>query len=426
MAYENAANYNLIKSMGGYAVGTILPWSGSEQDIPTGWVPCDGSNYQANLYPLLYRRIGTTYGGIVTANVDVYTGSFSVPDLNGNGIMDVYENHYEWLKLRTSSRPKGEAHEPTTTSVRDAQGSILDQFWSRVPINDDNLTENSGTYSSEMDLDGEIINTSLDTLTARVSEIGLIGGEYQDTAFILGRKLSDKHWRGHTHAVDGYDPSQETNSLKPKDAFMDNCAVVLQPDGICNTTVECTSPLEPNAFEVPGGRSDEYGVEWYLSPVNYREGTGFGYTAPSGSSGIPANVPNFVPGGGGIRSGAQRAGDGYTQGDMWAQAQWDLDFPSGLSWNFSNGSVINSPETRRNFQTSLSNTEVLWSEVVEHDHGIVELEFTSRLRAIESYTWSDIRMGTVSLNNTTGLRAARIDANTFTPTLSMMFIIKAY
>lgn len=57
----------------GLPVGTIIPYAGST--VPTGWLLCDGSTYNRELYRTLFLQIGTTYG------VGDGATTFAVPDL---------------------------------------------------------------------------------------------------------------------------------------------------------------------------------------------------------------------------------------------------------------------------------------------------------------------------------------------------------
>lgn len=54
--------------------GTVLPWAGSVQNVPAGYVLCNGATYQVAEQGSLFRAIGTTYG-------QDGTGTFRVPDL---------------------------------------------------------------------------------------------------------------------------------------------------------------------------------------------------------------------------------------------------------------------------------------------------------------------------------------------------------
>lgn len=53
-----------------------LPWAGTEGNVPTGWLLCDGTIYNIATYPALHAVIQNTYGG------DNIT-TFAVPDIRG-------------------------------------------------------------------------------------------------------------------------------------------------------------------------------------------------------------------------------------------------------------------------------------------------------------------------------------------------------
>ena len=105
MAYADATKYNKVKSLSGYPVGSIIAWSGLEETIPTGWKICAGSYLNIVDYPKLFACIGNTYGGT--------TGStFRLPNLPGNGIIDIFKGHYEYLKNSSSTYSAGSSNNP--------------------------------------------------------------------------------------------------------------------------------------------------------------------------------------------------------------------------------------------------------------------------------------------------------------------------
>jgi len=55
--------------------GTIMPFAGPLENIPDGYLPCDGSLVNNDTYPLLYAAIGTSWGGTAT--------QFNLPDCRG-------------------------------------------------------------------------------------------------------------------------------------------------------------------------------------------------------------------------------------------------------------------------------------------------------------------------------------------------------
>jgi microcystin-dependent protein len=57
--------------------GMISMWSGTDENVPEGWLVCDGSALSQSNYAALYAAIGTNFG----ANPP--TGQFYIPDLRG-------------------------------------------------------------------------------------------------------------------------------------------------------------------------------------------------------------------------------------------------------------------------------------------------------------------------------------------------------
>ena len=116
------AFYNRLKTMKSAPVGTIMPWSGQSSDgdlpnnIPTGWIVCDGRTFPANTFPLLASMIGNTYGptddSIVGNFPDYDDGdTFRVPNMNGRAMVDLeksylQEDKYQFCLLYTSPSPR--------------------------------------------------------------------------------------------------------------------------------------------------------------------------------------------------------------------------------------------------------------------------------------------------------------------------------
>ena len=67
------------KSLFNREVGSISIWGGSQSDIPSGWVLCDGRELHKSTYNKLYSKISTYW------NTDKGQGAdfFRVPDLRG-------------------------------------------------------------------------------------------------------------------------------------------------------------------------------------------------------------------------------------------------------------------------------------------------------------------------------------------------------
>lgn len=57
-------------------IGAIISFAGEKNNIPKGWLPCEGQVLSNQKYPLLFKSIGTVWGGSGSPN-------FYIPDLRG-------------------------------------------------------------------------------------------------------------------------------------------------------------------------------------------------------------------------------------------------------------------------------------------------------------------------------------------------------
>ncbi len=73
-------------------IGTIIPYAG--KDIPDGWIACDNASYPTTTYPLLFSKIGYTYGTDDT--------KYRVPDTRG-----VFMRGMDATATRDANRPAG-------------------------------------------------------------------------------------------------------------------------------------------------------------------------------------------------------------------------------------------------------------------------------------------------------------------------------
>jgi microcystin-dependent protein len=85
--------------------GTIVMWGGTINDIPTGWLYCDGSSVSQTTFPELFSAIGNNFG------VNPPKGSFYLPDLRGRFIRGVDD---------------GSGRDPDVNSRTDMQNPNLD------------------------------------------------------------------------------------------------------------------------------------------------------------------------------------------------------------------------------------------------------------------------------------------------------------
>lgn len=386
MAYADAANYNRIKSMKGYPIGSIIPWSGSQDFVPTGWIVCNGATISTTRYPLLYETIGNTYGGTEGS-------TFRLPPLTANNkaIVDMYKGYYFYLRGGTNENtfPRA-AHGPQGRTINDSP------FWLQVgnASNGDEGGSNQTSSISTLDVVGEIAESP--NFVAEFGDITLTPGEETATVSFNPRKLSDVHMPAHSHALESQDISNKWRQLSRSalrnsgDYRCGNLSgnffrffCVDNPPCICRTSRNSVS------------RARQY----------LRFGNDQGQMAAEfGANGSPAG------GGGSISTGIPQGqqeivvlyfpGDGYARPDM-----------------FSNGTI---------FWSSLSNAEVSYAQIAGHTHGSNTYNFKGNLSVVNPGIVTNVSLNNVAINNSSGVNFGTITVNSATPNLSMLYVIKAF
>ena len=183
------AFYNRLKTMKSAPVGTIMPWGGQSStgsnpnNLPTGWIACDGRTFEANDYPLLASMIGNTYGPTDTSIVgnfpDFEDGdTFRVPNLNGRSMIDLEKSYLLDAKYQFGQP--------------DAEEKIGDL------ISDDGTGVTPPTiYSADTDLQFQL--DPIDTMAGKIQNIALNDPTWSNTYYTIGRKLGIDHTPGHKH-----------------------------------------------------------------------------------------------------------------------------------------------------------------------------------------------------------------------------------
>jgi len=171
-------------------VGTIMPWGGQSSlgnlpnNIPTGWIVCDGRTFSANDFPLLASMIGNTYGPTDTSIVGNFPDfdegdTFRVPNLNGRSLVDIEKSY-----LQNSKYQFGQP---------DAEAVIGDL------ISEDGTGVTPPTiYSADTDLQFQL--DPIDTMAGKIQNISLNDPTWSKTYYTIGRKLGIDHTPGHKHA----------------------------------------------------------------------------------------------------------------------------------------------------------------------------------------------------------------------------------
>ena len=387
MAYSDASNYNEIKSMKGFPIGTIVPWAGPPDIMPTGWVPCNGRVVSNTTYPLLQECIGNVYGGVAGS-------TFALPPLNNTskGIMDIFRGHYDHLKTSGDSATRP-AHAPDSSSISD------DPFWSQVGQTN-NGNEHGSTASpppSTIDLVGEI--TSPPNFIGQFTDITINEATEQFSVSFNSRKLGDGHLTPHGHNV--------TSSAQPgvsAEAWARLSRLALQHTGTysCGTRpgwdflgLACEDrPCRCLTTVTRVSRTIDY-IRFGNSQGDL--GLCFGRFGTAAGGGSVFNLPPAS-----VQDSSQgyRPGNGRGVGDM-----------------LSSGQI---------FFTSLSNEETTWTQIVGHNHAVLNYTLRGVLRVVNPGIVNNISINNVRINNDAGKEFASITMTSATPNLSMMYIIKAF
>ena len=371
MAYQDAANYNRLKSMKGLPIGAIIPWPGAQDTVPNGWILCNGAAIPYDRYPLLYDTIGNVYGGT--------TGStFKLPDLlsQNAGIMDIFQGHFSWLQNA------GDAHKPENSNINE------DEFWLTVGKSDNGNSGNDVTqdHNTTVDVVGE--QTSKPDVTAKNGEFTLSEGTADSIIQVLERKTTDVHLPSHGHS---YDVSGDTSpSYNRKNKGATRCKSSWGSDGYCKLEGSCTN-VNRSTNDPPktGFDMTTVGASKTVS-TTYRKGGG--------------NIVNDGPIGGG-----QYASTGFSNGD---------GDTGGAMYSFKSGNI--------HFFSSLSNDERSISEITGHRHGTIDYTFESKVKVLNPGIVNDVKMNTVKIVNDPGKSFCSLNMSSATPTLGMSFIIRAY
>lgn len=395
MAFSDAIKYNRIRSMKGLPIGSIVPWSSDPSTIPTGWVSCNGATISNTRYPILFSIIGNAYGGTVGS-------TYRLPPLTSGltGIVDVFRGHYNYLKRgQLDSLPNGnDAHKPTSSSLSN------DPFWSIVGFGTNGDTGNNSqtVWSSTIDVVGQQ-NSNTVTFPAIYDDMEVRDGQYTFTVVYAGEALDDRHIPGHTHG----DPTEDATSWRAAGGAVSGCDTGARwtNDDVCSWTCRADTVFrvaaQPNgATQVSVGNVSNH-LQTNFTFFDGRIGLG-----ADGGGGEIRGVPAFDAGGRG-ESGATVyvGGVGNVRGAMGAYQDRD---GTGTNITF----------------TSFSNDRI--NGGAPHFHGPSNYNLQGRYNVISPGLRDNISLNTVRINNTPGQNFCTITADTATPSLEMLYIIRAF
>lgn len=385
MAFADAIKYNRVRSMKGLPIGAIIPWASDQSTIPPGWIVCNGATISNTRYPLLFKIIGNVYGGTAGS-------TYRLPPLtNGSpGIVDIFRGHYVYFKgAEINALPGNEVNRPTSNS--DTFDS--DRFWSIVGRGNNGDTGNTplADWQSDIDLVGEEISTTVQ-FQGIYDDITVEDGSYSFTATLAGESLGVEHLPEHSHA----DPSTDATSYNRRGNRASWCWGQSQQ---ADCRVNCTTTP---AFRVSANPA-----------VHVRES--FGDRPGPGGNRTDLNDNfldtnnNFVGEGGGGR----------------VQTTNQFGETNATVYSGGDGRCRNNMRCGNQVLfTSLSHAETVAG--AEHFHGSNTYNLQGRFRVTSPGLRRNIALNTVRINNVPGQNFGVIRAQTATPSLEMLFIIRAY
>lgn len=456
--------YQDTKTAKAAVIGTIMSWTGGLTSIPKGWVLCNGQALDAADYPLLTQAIGNTYdaaGGSITGSFPSYTGTIKLPDLNEKMLMDI-ESSYFGVGGNSTGRPADEDIDALT---------IIDPY---IATNESNATTTIFT-----DVTTDVV-FEIDP-NDRVGYIGKITGNTKEdgdgvaTVFVAPRKLGRKHIKRHNHPGQ-YETIYEGDRTKPGDgvAAFANVAYTLYHSAVDN--------------EGGGDKGDAYYFGWSdddggdgdsdsTGIVNAAPGIAGGNSAINGGVAMvpigeeptymftwPSNdddAPDGFAGSGSsevilahVRSESPPVNlkpKAVAHTPITNRFRQTPSKPSG-PWLDSNESIpaggrsqpFDLPNDVRNYYTraqlAANIRDTMMSHpgysflsddaddfIEPHDHGEFDVTFSSVGLRPQSSIICDVNLpNTVVLDNVANQKALQIDMNISQPTLSCIYIIRAY
>ena len=451
--------YQESKTARAAVVGTIMPWTGGLSDIPPGWILCSGGVVDAADYPLLAQAIGNTYdtlGGSITGNFPDYTGTIKLPDLNEKALMDIESSYFAPIASGGTGRDA------------DIDSDALTII---SPIIGDNEDNGPTTIFTDVTMDVVFnINSGDRTgyqgkITGNTKE----DGEGVATVYIGPRKLGRKHVKRHNHS--GNYPSLDTTvTNKPGDGVIgyENIRYTLYHSHVDNqggsnkgdtyyfgwseddggdgnaSTVNTAPGLAvggASGSTTPTGQEVDYTMTWpasgAITPSGFNGGTAGVTVAHVQSENPPVNIKPkkclSTPISAQFINSDYRSDGPYISGDEPIPAGargLSFNVPDGVRnfYNKANQSTSTlRPIMNSHFGINFTSNTVAGDYIEPHDHGEFDVEFDSAgLRPATSII-CDVNMpATVNLANVQNEKALQVDMNISQPTLSCIYIIRAY
>lgn len=403
--------YQSSKTAKAAVIGTIMPWSGPLSNIPEGWIICDGSTKNAKDFPLLVQVIGDTYNAGVSnlgGAFPNYFGEFVLPNLNGKVLMDIEESYF--ASTATGGTGKAIDTDPDARSIIS-------------PFIGDNIDNGVQTVFTDVYTDVVFTLNDRNDYVGEISGNTIIPGEGQQTVYIGGRKLGVSHVRSHAHGG-----SYETLASNP-DTQPGRGVVPYE-----NIETIFTMNSTDNVDDVFGGDDTglQLGFKYEIVQKNWSdfEGTsGFGNGIPGRTlARVRAENPpvNIIP------RGVMRTPISANLLDPRLDSDETINYMlGGNTASVPTGFRNYYPEfpSSGNFGTLTSNTASDWqgADLIAHAHEPIEITYDQGSLKPRSSISATVNIpATTVLDNASNVAALQIDMNTTQPSLTCIYIIRAY
>jgi len=415
--------YQETRTMKAAVIGTIMPWSGSLSEIPKGWIICDGTTPDAKDYPLLVQVIGDTYnqgssnlGGAFPA----YTGQFVLPDLlTGRTLMDIEGDYFD------ASTGTGD---PIDT---DSDARLLIE-----PFIGENTDNGIPSVFNDVRTDVEFTLNDRNGYSGNISGNTIIDGIAEKSVFVGGRKLGHQHIRTHSHPGI-YETMLEADRTRPG-------LGVIPYDNITASFNYASYDERTIILGISGGdRKIDYvrlGLTWEKGNVQLVDSGSWNQFGnfTGANSGLPGRT---VMGARGENPPVNLSPQVVRQTSIANQGEFTYEqltsgdiIPYGIF-----GTNITVPQGMRNyypdalasgnFGSFVSNVGSDWLDdsIQAHTHDPFSVIFDQNSLKPQSRLTADVNIPvTTVLDNISNVGALEISMNTSQPSLTIVYIIRAY
>lgn len=358
-----AVNYTTTKSMKGMSIGTIIPWTGGLGTIPPGWIACNVNFLKVEDYPLLFDVIGYTYGESADGK------SFGLPESGNRTLSDITTDYLSNVSQTYTSY----VGENSLNVDRPNFKSLID-----VRLNINNSVSPEQAYSG------------------RITGLNIIGPFINDSVTIADRAVGDLHMASHNH-------EGQYESIQRAGGSVEEC----QGGGANAAFTGCGGALVLNSADCCEN------VNYYVCELNNPSAGVNTYYITSITGGIPLG------------------GDGAsTNNRITGNVPRQINSPIKNYTETSDDTVlVSSPY---NFATTLSNPYTEWESpgndtITGHSHSPIDWSINiGSVRVQTSISTDKILPGTVQPDNSENTSVCTLDVDVQTPSLRILYIIRAW